>query len=250
MRLREFLVVMALGLCAPAFAQQSAASAPALNTSPSASAVRAAVEAVRADPLLPQTEKTKVLRFKNEEKERKKVDGTGLKWWVELLGSLSGGLRVAMWLIVASAFILLLLRLRDLLMWRDRAVAPNVLVPTHVGSLDIRPESLPADIGAAARALFGRGELRAALSLLYRGALSRLVHVHGVPVRAASTESECLKLAARRLAPSSQAYLGRLVQCWQSVAYARRQPGDEDLEQLCAEFDAQLSSASAAKAPA
>ncbi len=235
MRLRELLlIVWALVLCPPAFAQ---ASAPAL----SASAVRAAVEAVRADPLLPQTDKTKALRFKDDEKEKKKTDEPNLKWWADLIGNISGGLRVAMWLVVAGLLILLLLRLRDLLMWRERGVAPNVLTPTHVGSLDIRPESLPADIGAAARALLGRGELRAALSLLYRGALSRLVHVHGVPIRSASTENECVALASRRLAPSSQAYLSSLVQCWQSVAYAKRQPLDEDLERLCAEFDAQLS---------
>ena len=35
-----------------------------------------------------------------------------------------------------------------------------------------------ADIGAAARALWDRGEHRAALALLYRGLLSRLAHVH------------------------------------------------------------------------
>lgn len=110
--------------------------------------------------------------------------------------------------------------------------------PTHVGSLDIRPESLPADIGAAARALWQRGEGRAALSLLYRGALSRLVHGHGVPIRAASTESECLALAATRLAPAAHAFLAQLIAGWQAVAYARRELSPEDFERLCAGFDA------------
>ena len=49
------------------------------------------------------------------------------------------------------------------------------VAPTHVRDLDIRPETLPADIGAAARQLWERGEQRAALALLYRGMLSRLV---------------------------------------------------------------------------
>ena len=71
------------------------------------------------------------------------------------------------------------------------------VAPTHVRDLDIRPESLPDDIGAAARALWDRGEHRAALALLYRGLLSRLAHVHRLPIRDSSTEGDCLALAAR-----------------------------------------------------
>ena len=78
------------------------------------------------------------------------------------------------------------------------------------------------------------------LSLLYRGALSRLVHGHGVPIRAASTESECLTLAATRLAPPAQRFLAQLVAGWQGVAYARRALAPEDFEQLCADFDARM----------
>ncbi|MGC4081481.1 MAG: hypothetical protein QM736_05030 [Vicinamibacterales bacterium] len=74
-----------------------------------------------------------------------------------------------------------------------------VLTPSHVRDLDIRPESLPADVGAAARDLWERGEHRQAMALLYRAALSRLVHVHRVPVRDSSTEGDCLD--ARTSAP-------------------------------------------------
>src|SRR6185295_15701064 len=55
--------------------------------------------------------------------------------------------------------------------------------PTHVRDLDIRPETLPDDIGAAARALWESGDRRAALALLYRGMLSRLIHAYEVPIR-------------------------------------------------------------------
>jgi len=219
----------------------AAAAEPAAMRAMSASAVQAAASAVAADPLLPGTETTKTLRFKKEEqvgppaKEKRKTP-----WWVELIDSLSTGLRVAVWLLGAGLLIWLLLRLRDWLAGQAGPAALAGLPPTHVGSLDIRPESLPADIGAAARALWQRGEQRAALSLLYRGALSRLVHAHGVPIRAASTESECLALAASRLAPGAQAFLVQLVTGWQTVAYAKRQLADESLEALCQGFDARL----------
>ena len=54
-------------------------------------------------------------------------------------------------------------------------------------------------------ALWDRGDHRAALALLYRGLLSRLVHVHRVPIRDSSTEGDCLALAARCLTPRRQA---------------------------------------------
>jgi hypothetical protein len=123
-------------------------------------------------------------------------------------------------------------------------------LPSHVGSLDIRPESLPDDIGNAAAGLWQRGQQRAALSLLYRGALSRLVHAHGVPVRAASTEGECVALASTRLAPEAQAFFVRLVDAWQLAAYGGRLPGTAQVLAICGEFDLHLPDAAAAAAPA
>ena len=52
--------------------------------------------------------------------------------------------------------------------------------------------------------LWERGEHRAALALLYRGLLSRLVHAHQVPIRDSSTEGDCLALAARHCEPDAQ----------------------------------------------
>ena len=56
------------------------------------------------------------------------------------------------------------------------------VAPSHVRDLDIRPESLPDDVGAAALALWQRGEQRAALALLYRG--------HAVAPRARSLRAD------------------------------------------------------------
>ena len=106
--------------------------------------------------------------------------------------------------------------------------------------LDIRPESLPDDIGAAALALWQQEQGRAALSLLYRGALSRLVHGHGVPVRAASTEGECVQLAARHVAPSASAFFGRLVGLWLGTVYGAHAPDAAVVLALCADFESQL----------
>src|SRR6202000_1197205 len=99
---------------------------------------------------------------------------------------------------------------------RSSGVKPRrTAAPTHVQDLDIRPESLPENVGAAARGLWEGGDHRAALSLLYRGLLSRLVHVHHVPIRDSSTEGDTLQLAATRLSEDKQDYVTRLIRVWQ-----------------------------------
>ena len=112
--------------------------------------------------------------------------------------------------------------------------------PTHVQDLDIRPESLPPDIGAAARELWDRGEQRAALALLYRGLLSRLAHVYEVPIRDSSTEGDCLTLAARKLDAGRLDYATRLVRTWQRAIYGGLSIDDALVHELCAHFDIHL----------
>lgn len=231
-------IILAAGLWAGPAQAQSDLARPA----PSASAVAAAASAARADPQLRGTETVRELRWKKDKEKKKDEqprDGSA-RWWRELVENLSWSLRLIIWLVGAALLAWLLLRVRDWLLARESGHRAAAGAPTHVGSLDIRPESLPADVGAAARVLWQHGETRAALSLLYRGALSRLAHEHGVPIRAASTERDCLALAATRLAAPSQAFLAQLVAGWQTVAYARRELPAEDFEQLCAQFDRRM----------
>jgi hypothetical protein len=123
------------------------------------------------------------------------------------------------------------------------------VAPTHVQDLDIRPESLPPDIGAAARDLWDRGEQRAALALLYRGMLSRLAHVHEVPIRDSSTEGDCLALAARTLDASRVAYATQLVRTWQRAIYGGLTIETAEVWDLCAEFAAHLDGPTRTDAP-
>jgi hypothetical protein len=112
-----------------------------------------------------------------------------------------------------------------------------------VQDLDIRPESLPDNIGAAARTLWDSGEHRAALSLLYRGVLSRLVHVHNIPIRDSSTEGDCLRLTATRLREEQRNYVALLIQIWQHAVYGGQQPETASLHTLCDGFAPALDAA-------
>ena len=109
------------------------------------------------------------------------------------------------------------------------------VAPTHVQDLDIRPESLPPDIGGAARRLWDRGEHRGALALLYRGLLSRLAHVHRLPVRDSSTEGDCLALSARMEA-AGRDYAARLIVLWQAAVYGHLDVDTTAVHALCDGF--------------
>lgn len=213
---------------------------------PTREQVNAELEKLRADPDLAGTQKQKTLRFKDQkpDKKEKKYPGGLPAWLRDFALWITNAGRVMVWMLAALAVALFIVGLRHWVRVRAGAVkGPRAALPSHVRDLDIRPESLPEQIGAAAAALWQRGEQRAALSLLYRGALSRLVHQHAVPIRAASTEGECLALAAARLAPERSAFFGRLVRAWQGAVYGAHLPEASSVLALCADFDLQFRAA-------
>lgn len=244
MRSREIALALAL-LCTAAAADEAP---PA-----SRQEVQQALDTVRQHPDLGGRKREKTLRLRpadQDKKDRKKDDAaSGLDWLRDLVRWLADASRVLVWVVGAVLVALLLVGLRRWVQVRGGfARAPRPTLPSHVQSLDIRPASLPADIGAAAARLWERGEQRQALSLLYRGALSRLVHAHGVAIRAASTEGECVALARGRLEAPRGAFFARLVAAWQLAVYGGRMPADEQALALCREFEQQLPPAAPAGA--
>jgi hypothetical protein len=97
--------------------------------------------------------------------------------------------------------------------------------PPALFGLELAPDKLPADVPAAAAALAAAGKLREALSLLYRGALSELVHKRGVQLLVSHTEGEAVQLAG-------MAYFAVLVDTWRRCAYARRLPSAHEVTAL------------------
>ena len=228
------------------------AAVAATEASPTREQVKAAVDKVRADPNMPGTKTEKKLRFKERDDEEDEAEkkSDSLDWLRDFVKAVAEGARWLVWGLGALALAWLAIRLHRWMQVRAGGARPGKApLPSHVGSLDIRPESLPDDIGNAAAALWQRGQHRPALSLLYRGALSRLVHAHEVPVRAASTEGECMQLSATRLAPDSQAFFVRLVGAWQLGAYGGRLPSTAQVLAVCSEFDLRLPATAPAGSP-
>lgn len=209
---------------------------------PSDVEVKNAVEAVKKDPNLSAEKTYRTLDWDSEPKKKKKPRNSSWPSWLSWIGDLFGWIaqasRVLAWIVIAILVgLLVMFVVRVFASGRGGlARGTRFIAPTHVQDLDIRPESLPPEIGAAARALWDRGEHRAALALLYRGLLSRLAHVYQVPIRDSSTEGDCLALAARQLEPARVDYATRLVRTWQRAIYGGITVDTADVHALCAGF--------------
>ncbi len=231
----------------PASLAAAVSGPPAL---PPRAQVGAIIDGLRRDPDLQETRLTKTLRWKKDggDGQKKPVADSAwngvVRWIAGALQWLAEAGRWLVWLLGALAVALLALLLRRWMRERaDFAPPARAALPSRVGTLDVRPESLPEHIGVEARALWLSGAHRAALSLLYRGALSRLIHVHAVPIRAANTEDECLRLARASLEQERSAYFARLVGTWRLAVYAARDPDGSGVLGLCDDFDRVLGDA-------
>jgi hypothetical protein len=230
------IVCLALVLSSPLTAATTSAEPP------TEAEIAHALDIVKADPNLGTLRTVKMLKWRDSTPPQPSKVPTWLSWLVGLFRWFDQSARVLVWgaAVVLAAFlvsyIVSLIRVRGHVTAGETAT----LAPTRVFDLDIRPESLPDDIGAAARRLWDRSEHRAALALLYRGMLSRLAHVHQVPIRDSSTEGDCLALAALHLSPLKSEYASRLVGAWQRAVYGREEIRGDLVYRLCDGFSSAL----------
>jgi hypothetical protein len=138
----------------------------------------------------------------------------------------------------------LLYRYRDRLSFLADARKPYRA--TEIAGMDIRPDTLPDDVAGAVRGMWLTGDnkdKRAALALLYRATLSRLVQDHRLPVTRGATEADCLRTAGKALAektlPESRYRLAAITtDMWLKAAYGNRWPDDATLSSACQQWQA------------
>ncbi|MGB8436559.1 MAG: DUF4129 domain-containing protein [Burkholderiales bacterium] len=205
-------------------------------------AARQQIVEVLKDPEFQEWRDTLRWRYRSEA-QRAKEDAGESTFWANL-GTLLGQLaEFGMWLLAGAAVVVVLLGVRRYLpQWlehRDDRYRP----PDALFGLNVTPESLPDDPSGAALDLIMRGRLREALSLLYRGALVALVHVHGVELTEAHTEGDCMRAARAALPREAAQYFERLVGVWLAAAYAGRLPSAEDAADLARDWAVHFSNA-------
>ncbi len=239
MRSRSSAVVLiaTLLLLAAAAATAGIGSAAA-HERPSQAEIERALDDLKADPNLASLHTIKMLRWKDAGTQKSPMTPAWFTWILGLFQWLDQSARYLVWGIAVTLIACLVVYILRVARSRgaDELGAETFVTPRYVRDLDIRPETLPGDIGAAARQLWDRGERRAALALLYRGMLSRFAHVHQMPIRDSSTEGDCLALAARHLPETTSAYAARLIREWQRVVYGGEDIRDDTVYQLCDGF--------------
>lgn len=236
-RIRAILLAMAL---AWSVATLSALTLPSVAVAAiDDDAILDALDEVDADPNLSPEQTIRTLKWAGkDDKPKERQPGDWVKWLEGLFGWIANASRLLLW--IGIIFLLGLLGLflkRAFGGYRGTTRTLAHEAPTHVREMDIRPESLPDDIGGAAQRLWEGNDHRAALALLYRGLLSRLVHSHGVPIRESTTEADCLRLAVPRLHADIAEYTTLLVRVWQHAVYGAKEPAADDVRKLCSRFD-------------
>jgi hypothetical protein len=199
-------------------------------------AVQAAVEALRHDPNLSPDKTIRSLHWVAGQKLPEPPKDAP-SWIVSLFQFLASSGSLVIWVAGAIGFAVAAVWVYRLL--KSRQSAPRVAAAqgsSRVQDLDINPNSLPADVGAAALRLLEAGRAREALSLLYRGSLSRVVHRFAVAVGESFTEGEALRAVGQRLDQPRVQYFAALVALWQRVVYAAEAPDPESVAVLCREF--------------
>jgi len=164
-----------------------------------------------------------------EPRERNKPGEVDITWLQAIGYALAKAGEILLWVGAGALVAYALWWAARMLPRRGEAPPEPYQPPAALFGMELAPEKLPADVGANAAALAREGRLRDALGLLYRGALSELIHKRGVQLLASHTEGEAVRLA-------DLPYFASLVDAWQRCAYARRIPPAEEVERLAAEY--------------
>ncbi len=186
----------------------------------------------------------KRLRLKDQSQRQNTEDDessnlfSGFREW---FGNFAKSVEAVLWVIFVVAAIALVVavyknstvlqQLATRMGWRRDPPTGSV-----VFDLDIRPKSLPADIPAVANDLIHQGRKRDAMSLLYRGALSRLVHNHGMEILPGETEKQCVSRVVNEQPEHRSHTFSQLTTLWQQAAYAQTQPASDYLIDICNEW--------------
>lgn len=110
--------------------------------------------------------------------------------------------------------------------------ARSTNAPQQLFGLQLRAETLPADVAAVAEKLWLTSP-REALGLLYRALLSRLMTDYHLPLKSADTEGQILARIAELEQPNLDEFSSELTRHWQNLAYGHQAPPEQARYTLC-----------------
>lgn len=259
-RLRQRLNSSALGLLLavclllpalpPVWAAANPASAPEaprlLQQPLTSQAAHDSIKALLEQPPFKNKESVTRYRFGDDPAApAETTPGEAPQWLKTLLGWLDGQrfnalaslIEVLLWGALIAAVGWLIWHYREFLRTfvSRRAKLParvRPAAPQQAFGLDLTPQSLPDDIAASAEQLW-HTQPRAALGLLYRGLLSRLLHDFDLTLKPADTEHQVLLRVEQLQRPELLSFSRTLTLHWQNMAYGHRVPAADLQQELC-----------------
>jgi len=227
------LLALALLTPVPAGAQTEAEEPPSCQA-PGPDGAGACIDAVLADEEFATVEKVELWLPKTSEPGSASEPGLIGRFGLWLASVAATLLRVGAWLGIALLLGALAIVIARSLRARERPLGAQIAAGADLRlGLDLRREALPEDVVAEARVRFAAGDASAALSLLYRGALLKLVRGFGLRVPPGATEGECERLARVELDAELANDFALLTRAWIFCAYARVTPAPEAFAELC-----------------
>lgn len=158
-------------------------------------------------------------------------------WLADIFSILAQGTEVILWGIAILCVLFIILRLKGFevpfLEAKKYARPPP---PTSLFGLELNQNTLPEDIISAAKD-FWRRSPRQALSLLYRAALSDLVHAETLPLHSSHTEGECVRLFNKKTHSNPKSlFFQTLTEQWVMLAYGHQRVTHKQFDALCDEW--------------
>ncbi|PCJ47429.1 MAG: hypothetical protein COA99_00960 [Moraxellaceae bacterium] len=177
-------------------------------------------------------------QFKNKTELDDDDEKTTLPEWAEqLFNIIAASAEVLLWCLAIVCVLFILLRLRGIeIPFLEARKFSNAPPPSSLFGLALDQDSLPDNIIESARG-FWRKSPRQAYSLLYRAALSDLVHVEALNLHHSHTEGECVRLFSKQNDhnPKSQ-FFQTLTEQWVMLAYGHQRVSHKQFDALCNEW--------------
>ena len=182
-------------------------------------------------------EEDEILLPKDRELEavEEEPDSEFLKGLIKFFQFIAQSIEIILWGIAIAVLLFILFTLNQYRLTGGKAARkrPRQKAPDTLFGLDIRRESLPADIIGEARKLWQQKQYRDAYSLLYRGALVFIAHEKQVPLHESFTEEECVQRFHQRDDGLQPLFFAQLTQQWQMVAYGHQVPASSVFDSTC-----------------
>jgi len=103
-----------------------------------------------------------------------------------------------------------------------------------VMGMDVTLESLPKALSEEAREAWLRGEHQLALSLLYRGAISWMVHQGRIAIVESDTENDCVQRVLEKQMPDGKgSFFKGVTDAWIQLAYGKHLPPEAEVLEMC-----------------